>query len=303
MKLELWKQNLPPKLSNDEILQLIAKYRQTHDKKVRDAVVYGNLRRVKSLYDQYIWNKKDKGEDFLQQAALVIVNVVEKFDVENNKNFVGYLKRSVINEFINLDKKAKAEKRTAEIVSLSSPVYVSNGGDELSAAKVLCENRFDDEYVLSKVELKFVLEKFLPVFDEKKRRIFAKKFIKGQPVTQISQEENLTERAVYRILNAMQNMLKDIYSNGAENCENYQKLLKQYQLKRANSANIQALSSREKQVLKEYQKGLSQAEIGRNLNVSRQYINYILQQSKKKLANTSNPVIDRNQKEKQQKEK
>lgn len=298
MKLDIWKQNLPPKLSNDEILQLIAKYRQTHDKKVRDAVVYGNLRRVKALYDQYIWNKKDKGEDFLQQAALVIVNVVEKFDVENNKNFVGYLKRSVINEFINLDKKAKAEKRTAEIVSLSSPVYVSNSGDELSAAKVLSENRFDDEYVLSKVELKFVLEKFLPVFDAKKRRIFAKKFIKGQPVTKISQEENLTERAVYRILTAMQNMLKDIYSNGAENCENYQKLLKQYQLKRANSANIQALSSREKQVLKEYQKGLSQAEIGRNLNVSRQYINYVLQQSKKKLANTSNPVTDRNQKEK-----
>lgn len=216
--LRIWN-NLPPALYSDDTIRLIKEYKLYGDKKVRDEVVYGNMRLV-----AYWINKKAKHlvnrdcqaypsvEDLQQIGAMICAEAIEKFNPEYNFTFATYL-FSALRKIYRIDTDANRQKRQAKVVSLDKSV--DKDDDEGTPLQYyISDDKFTEDSMSDKLEVEFILKEILPLFPKRDREIFYDVYVNQMSFDDAGKKQGISRQMVDMILGDMRARIEAMYMDG-----------------------------------------------------------------------------------------
>ena len=220
--LHLWN-NLPPPLNNDETISLIKEYKKYGDPKVRDKIVYGNLRfaayYISKYYSGYV--RQDGPvypliEDLQQEAALCCVKALEKFNLDYNFTFGTYLGRFIKVRMYHIIRNIKKHP-TSKTVSLNAKVRGNNRhqDEEGGSLEDFIEDLTASPEVLHEIiEWKQIEKDILPLFTKRERDIFTDYFLHNKPQAELADKYETSQISISRILSKIVDGIKDAKENG-----------------------------------------------------------------------------------------
>ena len=211
-QLNMW-EDLPKALKSEESIELIKKYRETKDEKILDQIVFGNMRLATSyLHKMKVVNNNSQNfvdfEDFSQDAAIVLVEAVNKFDTSKDIKFSTFVCTCIKNMLHNRYRKLFNENN---VCSLNEKVF-----DEVEDEYI---NTIEDkEFVFgildSKVEYLFLKNKILSLLTKKDRQLFEDVFIIGMPTSTTAIKHGLSRPYVDEQIKKIIKKIKNLYTNG-----------------------------------------------------------------------------------------
>lgn len=78
------------KMSNDETINLVAKYQETKDIEIRNKIILGNIRLVYKVAHKFRRSLSHGFDDLVSEGIMGLIDCIEKFDTENHKVFGNY---------------------------------------------------------------------------------------------------------------------------------------------------------------------------------------------------------------------
>ncbi len=212
---------LPVPLSAEENLELLKKYREAGDLKLRNQIICGNLRFAVNFSCKYFPNLvnrfySNRFDDLIQDLSLCLLYAAEKFDFSKNVAFSTYAGVVIRSKLIRKNNIAKRLKNKAEIVSFSSPASVSKDGKELTYEETLMDEKFTEDNFTTRADLNHILRNIVPLLSEREKIIFNGSFIEQKTQAQIAKILNVSQARVSRLLVQVRNKIMDAYENGTE---------------------------------------------------------------------------------------
>lgn len=286
--LKKWKEDVgsfPKALTNEENLQLLKKYKETGDIKIRNELVCGNLRFAVSFSYKYFQNLIYKfyfnqNDDLVQDLSLFIMGAVEKFDLSKGESFCAFLRPEIRHKFLNKFNCAKNLKNNAVLVSFYSPAHYNKDGDELTYEDVLMDERFTEENLATDVDVNHILKNIIPRLAKRERFIFNKCFVEGKTQIEVAKTLNLSREYVSRLVGRIKTMILDAYENGVEVLPIVEEPLEICPTTFEQALKLQG--KEEQEVLTDYFKGeLGLHEIAKKHNIKEPYISFMARDFKK----------------------
>ncbi len=211
----------PEGLTNQENSELLAQYKVTGDRKLRDKIIYGNLRLAISyswqkfngqIYYQYI--RKNEYEDLIQDLSMIILNAVENFDASKSFAFSTFLCSCIHNDFVRRIKKSSCLKNSAKVISFSSVLFKDDKGKDITLEQVIKDEKHTEDKILASADVKIIMGKILPFLPERQQLVFKKYFIEGKKQNEIAQEIGVSQEQISRDLRKSKEIVEFIYNNG-----------------------------------------------------------------------------------------
>lgn len=272
--------SFPPSLTAEENIQLLEKYKDTGDIKIRNQIVCGNLRfSVKHSYKHFsnlvFKFYKNQVDDLVQDLSISLADAVEKFDLSKGVLFTTFAAGFIRNQFLIKNSETKRLKNKAVIVSFSSPARINNYGDELTYEDTLADEKFTEENFATSADVKLILKKIVPCLSERERTIFKKYFLESKNQYEIAKSLNLAQGAVCLLIAQIRTKILDAYENGIESIQIKNEV--------APKTFEQALSRqkvRNQRILKDYFEGVKVQELAKKYNMTRANVTYIIRNFK-----------------------
>ena len=219
----VWKR-LPPALSSEKCAELIEKYKKTKDIKIRDQIVYGTLRFVAKFIFNFGRNvlalENQSFSDLLQECTFVTMNAIEKFDESFGCTFSTYLSGGLKNKFGSLCRKAEAQCRSAEIVSLDALIEDGKANENARTKHdTLAAKNCGEEDVITTLDLRFIKKKILPSLPTRQKAVFACYYFNDMTQAEIAKCLNCARRTVIKDLQAAKEKVCFIYKEGEKKWE------------------------------------------------------------------------------------
>lgn len=214
-KLSLWNVNFSEPLSKEKNNELILEYKQTEDtvkrQKLRDQIVYGNLRLAMKFINEKFYDEQEK-DDLLQEMACSIVQAIESFNPDKGTAFSTYLTSAFNNDLRSLLRVKRKSKAEVGLYEKKNPQFEDE--DALLYADTIEELYFDNSWVLDKTELDILFKDILPKFSKVEQDIFQKVFVEKQTFRQIAAEYNVSHQYISHIAKKIVCTIQKYYETG-----------------------------------------------------------------------------------------
>lgn len=305
-EIKFWN-NLPPTLTNDETLKLIKEYKMYGDKKIRDKIVYGNMRFVAFYISRYCNNLVNlegsfpSMEDLFQDGAYHCVRAVEQFNLDYSFTFATFLgkviKCALINKYVRKAKKHPANK-TVSLQDKLKGSYRHQDDDGASIEDIIEDEKFTVENIHSMLEWNFIEKDILPYFSKRERAVFLDYFKNFFSQQELAKKYNVSQMTISRMIISVCEKIKEVYQNGVSEemkvskglkvdkrvVENYlrcQEIIKKYGNDFLIHSFIPTLKPKTRQAFKSYLFGNYGQELPGNSNSSFYLINQALESLEK----------------------
>ncbi len=96
-----------PKLPNDVQEELLRRYSKTHDKKIRDQLIRGNIRLVRTIMSRYtiLLKRDDFQEDLFSYGIIGLMKAIDNYKVDGNSKFSTFAINCILQTIANYIRK------------------------------------------------------------------------------------------------------------------------------------------------------------------------------------------------------
>lgn len=222
-QIEVW-ENMPPSLSNDETIELLNEYKMYGDRKIRDKIVYGNMRLIAyfvNLYEKKKINVQSpiypSLEDLFQEGVLACVTAIERYKTDYKFAFSTFLTKNLRYHYTKLTHNKTKTKGNLETISYNTKLR--NGskdseGKEDEMIDFIEDKSFTIEGLHAKMDLKYIKGEILPIFSKVERDIFLMSFEQDFTYDQIGQKYDYTRENIRLILEDIKERVVELYNVG-----------------------------------------------------------------------------------------
>lgn len=218
----LWEEGIMPKaLSDEESIELLKKYRDSGNPKIREQIIYGSLGIVQECVNQvahkYVgyWDQINPSlEDLYEIGVDGLMESIERFD-ENKSNlkFSNCVKNHVQWKlFRNVTLKIGFH---SVITKESLNAFDEESNEKSHEHKNLIlskEKDFDNLY--SKMDIEYIQQKILPLLSKRERDIFLASLEKGVTQNDLSKKFCMPERECARLIKKVTDKISRMYQDG-----------------------------------------------------------------------------------------
>lgn len=207
--------DIETELSNEESRALIEQYRKTKDIKIRDKIIYGNMKLIsfcaRKFHESFaVSSKYREREDILQEGIFGAIDAVETFDPEKDYKFSTYLCRCVEFKYDILLRKVRKEKFT---YSLNEKAFDDNKR-EIEVIDLLQDKRHGVESFNGATELSFIKEKVLPLLAKRDRDIFVDYYLKDMSHSELALKYDVTTQRINQRIKFATEKVLQIWEGG-----------------------------------------------------------------------------------------
>ena len=132
-------ESFPKKLSSEEELLLLEKFKLEGSSEARAKLIEHNLRLVAHIAKKYENTSEDK-DDILSIGVLGLIKAVDTFVLANGNKLATYAARCIENEILMT---LRANKNKRNLVYLQSPVALDKDGNELELLDLIEDKNTD----------------------------------------------------------------------------------------------------------------------------------------------------------------
>lgn len=258
--LHIWK-NMPPALTKEEDLALIKEYKMYGDKKVKEKLIYGNMRLVSffvnrnySKFENCLSPIYPDKEDLYQEGILALENAIEKFDCEKyNFAFSTYVLKAVgrrLGRLVDISVK----KQLKNVSSLNQELNVGSDEDGSEVIDFIADDSFSVDGLHEKIDADFIKDNIFPILTNREKELYEAVYVDGLSLETAGEKiGGFTRERVRQILVEVDERVKALYFNGVSEQDEETKgvkLLKGQQLIYDQKERI--LQAYDKEFLKEY---------------------------------------------------
>lgn len=212
--------NLPEALSNEEDLRLLREYRLYGSEEAKKKLFEGNLRLVRAHISRNLkWILHSQSqvypdlEDLMQEGALVLMNAIEKFDLEYKFNFSTYLVNGLSKTLGNMANVKRYRKvRLARVTSSLNDLVNDEKGKTEHIDFLGDGNAFADK-ILDGIEIEDI-NKILAILPKRQRDVFLMYYKDEKSQQEIADRIGTVQMSVSRMLERTLKQIKDIYDFG-----------------------------------------------------------------------------------------
>ncbi len=147
---------------------------------------YGHL--MKKVIRQYLYDSREAFEECFNDVLLAVWNNPDRFD-DKKSEFKNWL--CAIAKYRAIDTLRREQKRRERFVSLESEVDLDHW-EQLSVS-----NDHANDWEMGMDEAGEELKKLLSCLSEEDKDLFFRRYVKEQPVDEISKEKNMKRSLIY----------------------------------------------------------------------------------------------------------
>ena len=233
--------DIPVELTNQQSCELIRKYKETGDKKIRDEVIYGNMKLivffVRKFHPSFAHSSKYRErEDLAQEGIFAAMDAIENFDVSKGKSFSTYLGKCIEFKYDILLRKVSKEKPT---YSLNDKVF--DDDDETEVLDTLQDRRFMPDAVHGSIELEFVKEQILPLLAKRDRDIFVDYYFNDLSHSELALKYDVTTQRINQRIQYATEKVTTLWTNGITEVDKITRGIRPTQIQKSRIEEGQAI--------------------------------------------------------------
>ena len=174
-------------MENNEMILLVRGARQ-RDPRCQLALIESFRPLMLSMIRRYVY-ETDAVDDYLSEAAIVLLNAVAGFNENLGVPFSGYLKKELFYYFVNV---AKVHQNVASLDS------ATGDGDAFSLLDTLADAAdIEGDYV--RAEDLSALQMYLPQLRERQRWIIAEHYVKNRSFREIADSIGVSSNSLVKL--------------------------------------------------------------------------------------------------------
>ena len=182
-------QNFPPPLDRAKETELFFRLRRDADAGAREKLIEHNLRLVSHIVRKY-YSAYGADEDLISIGTIGLIKAIDSFDPSKGSKFATYGSKCIQNEILM---HFRAQKKTANEVSLSETIDADRDGNELTYLDVIRVEDTIAEDLDRKIKTERALDFIRTRLDERERKIIVLRYGLGgaAPMTQRAVAESM----------------------------------------------------------------------------------------------------------------
>ena len=191
-------ESYPKKLSDEEELILLNKFKHEGSKDARAKLIEHNLRLVAHIAKKYENTSEDK-DDILSIGILGLIKAVDTFQLSNGNKLATYAARCIENEILMT---LRANKNKRNLIYLQSPVAEDKDGNELELLDLIEDKDTDIHKSLENKIMHKNLSKALKSLNSREYDIINRRYgltRESQTQKEIADEMSISRSYVSRI--------------------------------------------------------------------------------------------------------
>ncbi len=233
--------DIPVELTNQQSCELIRKYKETGDKKIRDEVIYGNMKLivffVRKFHPSFAHSSKYRErEDLAQEGVFAAMDAIETFDISKGKRFSTYLGKCIEFKYDILLRKVSKEKPT---YSLNDKVF--DDDDETEVLDTLQDHRFLSDAVHGSIELEFVKGQILPLLAKRDRDIFVDYYFNDLSHAELALKYDVTTQRINQRIQFATEKVTALWTNGITEVDKITRGIRPTQIQKSRIEEGQAI--------------------------------------------------------------
>lgn len=303
---------MPEALTKDKTIELIKEYQKYGDIEVRDKIIYGNMRFITYCLNKYgrrvvncISPIYPSFEDLEQEAVLVTMKSIDKFNPDYNFTFATFLDRNLRNAFGMIKRSSISKCRDAVVLSLSEPMgdnrrHADEEGQELE--DMLADESFTEDILHDKIELEYIKKEILPLLTSSERGIFEDYYFNELTQEDIGDKYGYSRTYISKLIPGILDKVSVYYLNGVTDLDRLLKgvargkrnrfvkcnaIINKYGKEFLEQYYLPTLAKNQRAIFEKgilYYRGQETEEIAKSLGLSKREVENTLNSFDKKLA-------------------